>query len=244
MSQGSTRSRRGLALALLATPLAGCFSGFQPSLLTMHGVKKPIMLSTTDRIGGGGMGVVYRGVHTLLGRPAAIKVLQPEFSRNQEMVQRFFNEAKAASAIRHPGIVEIYTFGFHSEGSAYIAMAYLEGETLERRLRRTPVLPVPVAAVARNTSTPPIQVRSGRRSSLHQTTSARAPAASRSRSGRSSTSAGTIDAAAKTSAKLRPIPARFRTAWSRNIAAPAIVPSRLRASGSSGETWICMPPSS
>lgn len=53
MSQGSTRSRRGLALALLATPLAGCFSGFQPSLLTMHGVKKPIMLSTTDRIGGG-----------------------------------------------------------------------------------------------------------------------------------------------------------------------------------------------
>ena len=53
MSSGHSRSRKGLILALLATPLAGCFSGFQPSLLTLHGLPKPVMLSRVDRIGGG-----------------------------------------------------------------------------------------------------------------------------------------------------------------------------------------------
>ena len=85
-------------------------------------------------IGEGGMGVVYAANHALLGRPAAIKVLLPEFSRNQDIVNRFFNEARAATAIRHPGIVEIYDFGYLGDGSAYIAMELLEGQSLAARL--------------------------------------------------------------------------------------------------------------
>jgi len=87
------------------------------------------------------MGVVYRAQHVLLGRPAAIKVLQPELSRSQEIVGRFFTEARAATAIRHPGIVEVYDFGFSSDGSAYIVMELLEGETLGQRLSRAGALP-------------------------------------------------------------------------------------------------------
>src|SRR5512146_1555714 len=68
----------------------------------------------TRMIGQGGMGVVYAAEHTLLGRPAAVKVLLPEMSQNQDIVTRFFNEARAATSIRHPGIVEIYDFGWHA----------------------------------------------------------------------------------------------------------------------------------
>ncbi|MCA9677254.1 MAG: serine/threonine protein kinase, partial [Myxococcales bacterium] len=87
-------------------------------------------------LGRGGMGAVYVGVHTLLGRRAAVKVLLPELSRNQDIVQRFFNEARAATAIRHAGIVEIYDFGFSADGSAFIVMEYLDGESLSARMRR------------------------------------------------------------------------------------------------------------
>jgi serine/threonine protein kinase len=90
----------------------------------------------TGVIGRGGMGAVYAAEHTLLGRPAAIKILLPELSKQQDIVMRFFNEARAATAIRHPGIVEIYDFGWTPEGAAYIVMEKLEGETLARRLRR------------------------------------------------------------------------------------------------------------
>lgn len=82
----------------------------------------------------GGMGAVFRATHQLLGRPAAIKVLLPELSSNREIVNRFFNEARAATAIRHAGIVEIYDFGYMPSGIAYIAMELLDGESLSRRL--------------------------------------------------------------------------------------------------------------
>ncbi len=87
-------------------------------------------------LGRGGMGAVYTAVHTLLGRRAAVKVLLPELSRNQDIVQRFFNEAKAATAIKHPSIVEIYDFGWAPDGSAYIVMEMMEGESLGTRLQR------------------------------------------------------------------------------------------------------------
>jgi eukaryotic-like serine/threonine-protein kinase len=90
----------------------------------------------TGLIGRGGMGVVYAAQHTLLGRPAAIKVLLPELSQKQDAVQRFFNEARAATAIRHPSIVEIHDFGWNAEGAAFIVMEYLEGETLAQRSER------------------------------------------------------------------------------------------------------------
>ncbi|MEO6771415.1 MAG: serine/threonine-protein kinase, partial [Kofleriaceae bacterium] len=87
-----------------------------------------------EKIGEGGMGAVWRAEHTKLGRLAAIKVLHPSFSMRPEIVTRFFNEAKAATAISDPGIVQIFDFGNHTDGSAYLVMELLEGETLRDRL--------------------------------------------------------------------------------------------------------------
>ncbi len=88
------------------------------------------------KLGEGGMGTVYAAQHTLLGRQAAIKVLLPEMSVNQKIVNRFFNEARAVTSISDPGIVQVFDFGFHSDGSAFIVMELLIGESLEARLQR------------------------------------------------------------------------------------------------------------
>jgi serine/threonine protein kinase len=88
----------------------------------------------TGKIAEGGMGVVYRAEHALLGRAAAVKVLLPELSSSAEVVTRFFNEARAATAIRHAGIVEIFDFGYLPSGMAFIVMELLDGEPLSRRL--------------------------------------------------------------------------------------------------------------
>ncbi|HEX3758322.1 MAG TPA: protein kinase, partial [Kofleriaceae bacterium] len=93
-----------------------------------------------QRIGEGGMGSVWLAEHVALGRRAALKVLHPEFSTRADIVARFFNEAKAATAIADPGIVQIFDFGQHVDGSAYIVMEWLDGEPLDRRLRRVGAL--------------------------------------------------------------------------------------------------------
>jgi serine/threonine-protein kinase len=93
------------------------------------------------KLGQGGMGVVYLGQHQLLGRRAAIKVLLPDLSARPEVVNRFFNEARAVTSISDPGIVQVFDFGYHTDGSAYIVMEYLEGEPLDRRLDRLRRLP-------------------------------------------------------------------------------------------------------
>ena len=90
----------------------------------------------TAKIGEGGMGVVYRAEHTIMHRKAVVKVLRSQLSTNREMVQRFFNEARAAAAISHPGIVSVFDLGQRDDGCAYIVMDYLEGESLGARLRR------------------------------------------------------------------------------------------------------------
>jgi serine/threonine protein kinase len=89
-----------------------------------------------SKIGEGGMGTVYLARHVTLGRPAAIKVLHASLSSNQDMVSRFFNEARAATAVRNPGIVEVFDFGILEDRSAFIVMEYLEGENLGARIRR------------------------------------------------------------------------------------------------------------
>jgi serine/threonine-protein kinase len=88
------------------------------------------------QIGEGGMGAVWMAEHAMLGRRAAIKILHPSFSARQDIVTRFFNEARAATAISDPGIIQIFDFGFHTDGSAYIVMELLDGEPLDRRLQR------------------------------------------------------------------------------------------------------------
>ena len=89
-----------------------------------------------QQIGEGGMGTVWLAEHTMLGRRAAIKLLHPMFGTRPDIVTRFFNEARAATAITDPGIVQIFDFGHHVDGSAYIALEMLEGEPLDKRLRR------------------------------------------------------------------------------------------------------------
>ena len=88
------------------------------------------------RVGTGGMGEVYLAQHTRIDRRAAIKVLLPELSHNQDVVDRFFAEARATSSIHHAGIVEVLDCDVHASGRAYIVMELLEGESLAGRLAR------------------------------------------------------------------------------------------------------------
>jgi serine/threonine-protein kinase len=89
-----------------------------------------------EQLGQGGMGEVYIGRHEKLGHRVAVKVLRLEMSRNADMVRRFFNEAQAATAIRSPGIVQIFDFGAAPDGRAYFVMELLEGQSLESRLKQ------------------------------------------------------------------------------------------------------------
>ncbi|MEA2696312.1 MAG: eukaryotic-like serine/threonine-protein kinase [Myxococcales bacterium] len=91
-------------------------------------------------LGGGGMGTVYFAEHTVIGRRAAIKVLNPDVSANTDIVARFFTEAKAVNAIRHPNIVDITDFG-HVGKLYFIIMEMLEGETLGARMESVKPLP-------------------------------------------------------------------------------------------------------
>jgi serine/threonine-protein kinase len=94
------------------------------------------------KIGAGGMGMVFVGEHLLLQRRAAIKTLLSPLSMRPEIVERFFNEARATSAISDPGVVQIFDFGYHVDGTAYIVMELLEGEGLASRLDRIGALPI------------------------------------------------------------------------------------------------------
>jgi serine/threonine-protein kinase len=96
-------------------------------------------------LGEGGMGVVYLAQHPGIGRKAAIKVLHPDLARKPDLVTRFFNEARAATAIKHPGIVAVYDFGTLPDGASYIIMEFLEGESLSARIRRLGRIPLGAA---------------------------------------------------------------------------------------------------
>jgi eukaryotic-like serine/threonine-protein kinase len=84
-------------------------------------------------LGAGGMGEVYRARDTRLGREVAIKVLPASFSQDPDRLRRFEQEARAASALNHPGILTIHDFGLQ-EGAPYVVSELLEGETLRERL--------------------------------------------------------------------------------------------------------------
>ena len=83
----------------------------------------------------GGMGTVYKAEHTLIGKQAAVKVLHPELSSSRDIVNRFFNEAKSTTSIKHPGIVEVFDFGYMPSGHAFLVMEFLEGMSLARRIK-------------------------------------------------------------------------------------------------------------
>ena len=88
-----------------------------------------------EKIGAGGMGVVYKAVDTKLGRQVALKFLPPHLSDDEELKRRLSDEARAASALDHPNIVVIHDIDETPDGDLFIAMAYHEGVTLRQRIK-------------------------------------------------------------------------------------------------------------
>ncbi len=82
-------------------------------------------------VGGGGMGTVYEAEHILLNRKVAVKVMHPEYVSKPESVERFFREAKAASAIGHPNIIDIHDVGREDDDTIFIVMELLRGKSLD-----------------------------------------------------------------------------------------------------------------
>jgi serine/threonine-protein kinase len=97
-------------------------------------------------LGEGGMGAVYLASHVQLGRKVAVKFLRAEMAAKEDVVARFRREARAAAAIRHKNIIEVFDFGVSGRGEPYLVMEYLEGESLAALLKR--VGPLSLAATS------------------------------------------------------------------------------------------------
>jgi eukaryotic-like serine/threonine-protein kinase len=96
-----------------------------------------------EKVGQGGFGTVYRAVHPVIGKVAAVKVLARRFSADPEMISRFIAEARSVNQIRHRHIIDIFLFGTLADGRAYYVMEYLDGEPLDAMIDRDK--PVPLA---------------------------------------------------------------------------------------------------
>lgn len=95
------------------------------------------------RLGEGGMGTVYRAIHTRMGRAVAIKILHPELCSDQGVIDRFFHEARAANIVRHPHVIEVFDF-VDSGPDIYFVMELLHGADLHDAIYRLPE-PMPLA---------------------------------------------------------------------------------------------------
>src|SRR5512135_1190828 len=92
-----------------------------------------------ERLGGGGMGVVYRAQDLKLDRAVALKFLPADLTREPEAKARFVHEARAASALEHSNICNIHEIGETEDGQMFIVMAYYDGETVKKKIERGPL---------------------------------------------------------------------------------------------------------
>jgi serine/threonine-protein kinase len=102
-----------------------------------------------SRIGVGGMGAVYRAEHTMMRRDLAIKVLLPELGGKEEFARRFEREAESASRLTHPNIITVTDFGRTPEGSLFLVMEFLAGESLSSAIASGPMPPARALAIMR-----------------------------------------------------------------------------------------------
>jgi serine/threonine-protein kinase len=88
-----------------------------------------------EHVGGGAMGDVYRAVHPQIGKRVAIKVIKRRLAGSEEAAQRFVREARLVNKIEHPNVVDVFAMGRLEDGRLWLAMDFLDGESLGARLR-------------------------------------------------------------------------------------------------------------
>ena len=136
--------RLGLRRSRLGARPAGGLEGPSPSAVTdlrtaVRTGQRIAHYAVEGRIGGGGMGVVYRALDTRLDRPVALKFLPTHLSADEAARSRFLLEAQAAAALDHPHICTIHEIGMAPDGRLFIAMPHYEGETLREKIDRGPL---------------------------------------------------------------------------------------------------------